>query len=168
MPSVRIWSKYKLTSGQLQKSQWHPDNTESWSWLQSALICHWRLSLGVRTMSLFLSWPLTPCKIGRVKGNKCQARDIMQREGDELKNERTSCVVSGRTLRTIIPRVSVWWKTKRYRWGIYTSHIHWRFPRGTGTLKDRDEVERREVWDCEGLVCDLLYCLLWNDKTRAK
>jgi hypothetical protein len=35
--------------------------------------------------------------------------------------------------------VSVWWKTKRSRWGIYTSRIHW-------------------------VIC----CLLLSDKTRAK
>ncbi len=38
-------------------------------------------------------------------------------------------------------------------WGVYTSHIHWS-PCGTGTPKDRDEVNRREVWECEGWVCD--------------
>jgi hypothetical protein len=35
--------------------------------------------------------------------------------------------------------VSVWWKTKNWRWGIYTSRIHL-VARGTGTPKDRDEV----------------------------
>ncbi len=28
-------------------------------------------------------------------------------------------------------------------------------PRGTGIPKDRDEVNRREVHECEGRVCDL-------------
>jgi hypothetical protein len=32
--------------------------------------------------------------------------------------------------------------------------IHW-VVWGTGTPKDRDEVKRREVWECEGWVCDL-------------
>jgi hypothetical protein len=27
--------------------------------------------------------------------------------------------------------------------------------RGTGTPEDRDEVKRREVWECDGWVCDL-------------
>jgi hypothetical protein len=50
--------------------------------------------------------------------------------------------------------VSVWWKTKRWTWGIYTPHIHW-VARGTGTPKDRDEFNRREVWEWDGWVCDL-------------
>jgi hypothetical protein len=32
--------------------------------------------------------------------------------------------------------------------------IHW-ITRGTGTPKDRDEVNWREVWECDGWVCDL-------------
>ncbi len=28
-------------------------------------------------------------------------------------------------------------------------------PWGTGTPKNRDEVKRREVWECDGWVCDL-------------
>ena len=31
----------------------------------------------------------------------------------------------------------------------YTSHIHW-VVWGTGTPKDRDEVDRREFCDCDG------------------
>jgi hypothetical protein len=34
------------------------------------------------------------------------------------------------------------------------SHIHW-VARGTGTPKDRDEVHKREVYECDGWVCDL-------------
>jgi hypothetical protein len=34
------------------------------------------------------------------------------------------------------------------------THIHW-VARGTGTPKDRDEVNKREVCECDGLVCDL-------------
>ena len=34
------------------------------------------------------------------------------------------------------------------------SHIHW-VVWGTGTPKDRDEVNRREFWVCDGWVCDL-------------
>ena len=34
------------------------------------------------------------------------------------------------------------------------SHIHW-VARGTGIPKDRDEVNRREVSECDGWVCDL-------------
>jgi len=37
---------------------------------------------------------------------------------------------------------------------MYTPRIHW-VPRGTGTPKDRDEVNKREVCECDGLVCDL-------------
>jgi hypothetical protein len=37
---------------------------------------------------------------------------------------------------------------------IYVSYIHW-VPRGTGTPTDRDEVNRREFWVCDGWVCDL-------------
>ncbi len=32
---------------------------------------------------------------------------------------------------------------------IYTPHRHW-VGRGTGTPKDKDEVNRREVYECEG------------------
>jgi hypothetical protein len=35
--------------------------------------------------------------------------------------------------------VSVWWNSKIYSWGIYTTRIHW-VTWGTGTYKDRDEV----------------------------
>ena len=34
------------------------------------------------------------------------------------------------------------------------SHIHW-VARGTGTPKDRDEVNRRDVCECDGWVCVL-------------
>jgi hypothetical protein len=47
-----------------------------------------------------------------------------------------------------------WWKTKNQNWGIYTSHRHW-VGRGTGTPKDKVEVNRREVSECEGWVWDL-------------
>ncbi len=50
--------------------------------------------------------------------------------------------------------VSVWWKAKSYSWGIYTSHIHW-VTWGTGTPKDRNEVNKQEVCECDGWVCDL-------------
>jgi len=45
--------------------------------------------------------------------------------------------------------VSVRWKTKNQIWGSYTPRIHW-VARGTGTPKDRDEVNRREVCECDG------------------
>ena len=38
-------------------------------------------------------------------------------------------------------------KDYKLKEGIYTSHIHW-VDRGTGTPKDRDEVNRREVCEC--------------------
>ncbi len=50
--------------------------------------------------------------------------------------------------------VSVWWKTKNENWGIYAPRIHW-VPRGTGTPIDRDEVNRRDVCECDGWVCVL-------------
>jgi hypothetical protein len=34
------------------------------------------------------------------------------------------------------------------------THIHW-VARRTGTPKDRDEVNKREVCECDGRVCDL-------------
>ncbi len=37
---------------------------------------------------------------------------------------------------------------------MYTSLIHW-VGRGTGTPKDKDEVNKREVCECEGWVWDL-------------
>ena len=37
--------------------------------------------------------------------------------------------------------------------GSTWSHIHW-VTRGTGTPKDRDEVNKREVCECDGCVCD--------------
>ena len=46
------------------------------------------------------------------------------------------------------------WKTKNSRWGIYTPRMH-SIVRGTGTPKDRDEVNKRGVSECHGWVCDL-------------
>ncbi len=37
---------------------------------------------------------------------------------------------------------------------IITTHVHW-VPWGTGTPKDKDEVNKREVYECDGYVCDL-------------
>ncbi len=37
---------------------------------------------------------------------------------------------------------------------VYYEDIHW-VERGTGTPKDRDEVNWWEVWECDGWVCDL-------------
>ncbi len=34
------------------------------------------------------------------------------------------------------------------------SHIHW-VAQGTGTPNDKDEVNKREVCECDGCVCDL-------------
>jgi hypothetical protein len=48
--------------------------------------------------------------------------------------------------------VSVRWKTKKKSWGIYTSHLHW-VDRGTGTPKDKDEVCRHDVSDCDVWDC---------------
>ncbi len=48
--------------------------------------------------------------------------------------------------------VSVWWKTKNWSWGIYMSNIHW-VARETGTPKERDEVNRRDVCERDGWVC---------------
>ena len=50
--------------------------------------------------------------------------------------------------------MSVWWKTKNYSWGIYMPRIH-SVGRGTGTPKDRDEVNRRDVCEWDGWVCVL-------------
>jgi hypothetical protein len=50
--------------------------------------------------------------------------------------------------------VFVSWKTKNKSWGIHTTHTHW-VVRRTGTPRDRDEVHRREVCECDGWVCDL-------------
>ncbi len=51
-----------------------------------------------------------------------------------------------------------------------------RVPRGTGTPKDTDEINRREVYECDGWVCVLevinvpsrFVCLLWINKGRSK
>ena len=59
--------------------------------------------------------------------------------------------------------VSVWWKTKSQRWRIYTSHIHW-VTRGTGTPKDKDEVNKGEVCECDGCVWFRIYRKLSNKK----
>jgi hypothetical protein len=48
--------------------------------------------------------------------------------------------------------VSVWWKTWNQNWDIYTTRIHW-VVRGTRTPKDKDEVNRRVVSECDGWVC---------------
>ncbi len=61
--------------------------------------------------------------------------------------------------------VSVRWKTKTHRRGIYMSLIHW-VARGTGTPKNRDEVNKREVCECDGWVFDV--CLLWINEARDK
>jgi len=37
---------------------------------------------------------------------------------------------------------------------LHLTRIHW-VPWGTGTPKDRDEVNKREVCECDGCVCDL-------------
>jgi hypothetical protein len=37
----------------------------------------------------------------------------------------------------------------KYRCEIYTSHRHW-VTGGTGTPKDKDEVNRRDVCECDG------------------
>ena len=47
-----------------------------------------------------------------------------------------------------------WDERLKTGWGIYTSRIHW-VARGTGTPKDKDEVNKREVCECDGWVCDL-------------
>jgi hypothetical protein len=36
-----------------------------------------------------------------------------------------------------------------YLGGIYIPHIHW-VTRGTGTPKDKDEVDKREACECDG------------------
>ncbi len=79
----------------------------------------------------------------------------------------------------------VWWKNKSYSLGIYVPHIHW-VVRGTGTPRDRDEGNRREVWWSRSWasiwVCVWsrssasirkstgyrgYRCLLWRDKARG-
>ncbi len=45
--------------------------------------------------------------------------------------------------------VSVLWKTTTKYYEIYTSHIHW-VGLGTGTPKDRDKVDNRDVYECDG------------------
>ena len=45
-------------------------------------------------------------------------------------------------------------KDLNQKWGIYTPLRHW-VGRGTGTPKDKDEVNRQEVCECEGWVWDL-------------
>jgi hypothetical protein len=45
-------------------------------------------------------------------------------------------------------------RLENQKWGIYTPLRHW-VGRGTGRPKDKDEVKRREVWECEGWVWDL-------------
>ena len=50
--------------------------------------------------------------------------------------------------------VSVQWKTKNQNCWIYAPLIHWVVWR-TGTPNDRDEINRREFWVCDGWVCDL-------------
>ena len=40
-------------------------------------------------------------------------------------------------------------KDYKLKLGSYTTHIHW-VDRGTGTPKDRDDVNRRDVCECDG------------------
>ncbi len=48
--------------------------------------------------------------------------------------------------------VSVWWKTKNQIWEIYTPYIHC-VDRETGTPKDKEEINKRDVCECDGLLC---------------
>ncbi len=76
--------------------------------------------------------------------------------------------------------VSVRWKTKNKIWGIYTTRIHW-VDRGTGTPKDKDDVNSRDVHECDGWLCVLEMMdtpsklrvinkesLLWINKVKVK
>jgi hypothetical protein len=45
------------------------------------------------------------------------------------------------------------------------SRIHW-VVRGTGTPKDRDEVNTRVVYECDGSVCDTLFSVLLFSTNR--
>jgi hypothetical protein len=42
---------------------------------------------------------------------------------------------------------------------MYTSRIHW-VARGTGTPKDKDEVNRREVCDCDTIGAPSIFNLI--------
>jgi hypothetical protein len=48
---------------------------------------------------------------------------------------------------------------------LHTSHlhIHW-VVRGTGTPKDRDEVNRREVSECDGCECEMIKSVYYHTK----
>jgi hypothetical protein len=77
-----------------------------------------------------------------------------------LRHTQSSCTDHGKCVCVLLPlniRVICVDQSSRpsdlKTWGVYTSHIHW-VPCGTGTPKDRDEIKRREVWSCEGWVCD--------------
>jgi hypothetical protein len=48
----------------------------------------------------------------------------------------------------------MWWKTKLKLRKIYTPHIQW-VVRGTGSPKDKDEVNRRDVSECDDDERDL-------------
>ena len=71
---------------------------------------------------------------------------------ESIKRERQSIPTPGkmfvyyeslkREIKTKPIWISVWWKTKNYSWGIYTPRMH-SVGRGTGTPKDRDEINRR-------------------------
>jgi hypothetical protein len=46
------------------------------------------------------------------------------------------------------------------------SRIHW-VPRGTGTPKDKDEVNKRESSECDGCVCKKTRVKEYMDKERG-
>ena len=64
------------------------------------------------------------------------------------------CWVFIQTLHVVSsPSFDVTYSYKMFCWSK-TTRIHW-VVRGTGTPKGRDEVNKREVYECDGWVCDL-------------
>ena len=48
---------------------------------------------------------------------------------------------------------------------LHPSHIHW-VGRGTGTPKDKDEVNKREVCECDG--CDLVVYVVYYESIKRE
>ena len=78
---------------------------------------------------------------------------------DKSKGRRGNCCLLGEVVPRVVYYESINREIKRnpiyeYRYderlktkGIYTTHMYW-VGRGSGTTKDRDEVNRREVCEC--------------------
>ena len=69
----------------------------------------------------------------RIEENKGKGENEREKEEEKMEEKKKTGVRTAQRAELICRAA-----------GIYTSHIHW-VARGTGTPKDRDEVNRRKV-----------------------